>query len=76
LFEDAFVSRWLFDVELLARLRNHLGTELALRAVTEVPLSAWVEVDGSKLRVVHMLQVPLDLWRIARRYRLRSRPHA
>jgi glycosyltransferase involved in cell wall biosynthesis len=71
LFGEPFISPWLFDVELLARLRNHLGTDLALRAVSEVPLSAWIEVGGSKLRPSSMARVPRDLFRIARTYRLR-----
>jgi glycosyltransferase involved in cell wall biosynthesis len=71
LFGQPFISPWLFDVELLARLKNHLGTDLALRAVSEVPLAAWIEVGGSKLRPSSMARVPRDLWKIAKTYRLR-----
>lgn len=68
LFADPFTSPWLFDVELLARLRNHLGRDAVLRAVVEVPLQAWHEVGGSKMRASHMAAVPLGLLRISRRY--------
>ena len=71
LFADPFVSPWLFDVELLARLRNHLGRDAVLRAVVEVPLQAWREVGGSKMSAAHMAAVPLGLLRIARRYNSR-----
>lgn len=70
LFADPFTSPWLFDVELLARLRNHLGHEAVLGAVVEVPLHAWHEVGGSKMSAAHMAAVPLGLLRISRRYNM------
>jgi glycosyltransferase involved in cell wall biosynthesis len=68
LFGDPFQSRWIFDVEILARLRNHVGREAAPGALTEVPLTEWSEVGGSKLRSAHMLRAPLELLRISARY--------
>jgi glycosyltransferase involved in cell wall biosynthesis len=68
LFGEPFVTTWLFDVELLARLRNHLGREAFLRAVIEVPLNRWSEVAGSKLRLTHMLKVPYELLQIRAHY--------
>ena len=64
LFKDAFVTKWLFDVELLARLRNHLGEKKNLEACVEVPLNTWVEVDGSKLSFRYLIKVPFDLLKI------------
>lgn len=55
LFGRPFHSCWLFDVELLLRLRGH---------VEEVPLRAWREVDGSKLGLGAMLRAPFELARI------------
>lgn len=51
-----FGSRWVFDVELLARLLGRLGDEphLAERDFLEVPVHAWRDVSGSKLRLPHM----------------------
>ena len=71
-FEQPFLSRWLFDVEVLARLRNFVGTEALITGAIEAPLARWHHVDGSKLTLDGMLRVPLDLWRISRRYN--SRP--
>ena len=68
LFADPFVTRWLFDVELLVRLRNHFGPEGFLGAAIEVPLNAWHEVSGSKLNLAHMARVPVELLRIRSRY--------
>lgn len=64
LFNDAFFTKWLFDVELLARLRNHLGEKKILEACVEVPLNAWKDVSGSKLRLSHFIKVPFDLLKI------------
>jgi dolichyl-phosphate beta-glucosyltransferase len=64
---EPFTSRWLFDVELLARLRR--VTDDPATAAIEHPLTAWRHSAASKLTAGAMLRAPLDLWRIARRYR-------
>lgn len=66
-FADRFLTRWLFDLEMLARLRNVVGLA-AMDAVREVPLGTWVEVGGSKLRLREMIGVPLELLAIRARY--------
>jgi len=72
LFADRFITRWLFDIEILARLRNHVGPEGTL-GVTEVPLMEWTEVGGSKLRPAHVARVPVELLKIAVHYNTRRR---
>ena len=69
-FEEPFVSRWLFDVEILARRIHAAGgsaAELQGR-IYEYPLMEWVDVGGSKLRTLDYLRAALDLVRISRRY--------
>lgn len=68
LFRDPFITVWSFDLEILMRLRMHLGSERFLRATIEVPLAAWREIGGSKLTLRHMLSMPVDLLRIRQRY--------
>jgi dolichyl-phosphate beta-glucosyltransferase len=68
LFDQPFSSRWVFDVEMLARLRNVVGRDRMLTDVLEFPLWTWHGVDGSKMRFSAMLRAPLELWAIARRY--------
>jgi dolichyl-phosphate beta-glucosyltransferase len=68
LFDEPFVSTWCFDVEILARIIGRLGTTRTRRAVIEVPLVRWHEVGGSKVRLSHMVAMPLELWRIRARY--------
>ncbi len=50
MFTDPFRSRWIFDVELLARLIAAEGREAAIAQIYEMPLEAWSEVAGSKLK--------------------------
>jgi glycosyltransferase involved in cell wall biosynthesis len=66
-FEAPFRSRWLFDVELLARLiRAHGSAGAAAAAVCELPLERWTDVAGSKLRARDYLRALGELARIRR----------
>ena len=65
---EPFCSRWLFDVEILARFRNHYGSPACLQRVMEEPLRAWQDKAGSKLRIKDFLLIPGELWRLHQRY--------
>jgi glycosyltransferase involved in cell wall biosynthesis len=68
-FSDPFVSRWAFDVELLARLGARLGSmEAAAEAIYELPLHTWIHAPGSKVRPLDFPRSVLELVRISRRY--------
>jgi dolichyl-phosphate beta-glucosyltransferase len=69
-FGEPFLTRWLFDLEMLVRARNTLG-RAAIDATREVPLTRWEEVSGSKLGARDMIHVPLELLRIRRHYNRR-----
>ncbi|MDL2231625.1 glycosyltransferase [Porphyromonadaceae bacterium OttesenSCG-928-L07] len=60
IFKEKFISKWLFDVELLLRIQN-AGR---LKEVKEIPLNIWTEQGGSKIKFVHLLRIPRDLLRI------------
>jgi glycosyltransferase involved in cell wall biosynthesis len=65
MFARAFVSRWIFDVELLVRLIRHKGSTWAARAaVHELHLNAWRDVEGSKLRALDFARAPWELLKI------------
>ncbi|MBD3673516.1 MAG: glycosyltransferase [Planctomycetaceae bacterium] len=62
-----FLSRWVFDVELIKRLKLVHGNDFFNRVpLWEQPLESWEEVAGSKLRPRDFLIAGLDLWRIWR----------
>jgi hypothetical protein len=72
LFAETFLTRWLFDVELVARLIESTGERghaRALEAIYELPLESWHDVGASKVRPLDFLRSGLDLLRIRRRYR-------
>ena len=70
-FARPFVSPWIFDVELLARLGDELrarGGPTLREVVFEYPLMVWRDVAGSKVRLRHFVTVFFDLVRIAFRH--------
>ena len=69
-FRDPFLTRWLFDLEMLARLRNEIGVA-GMEIAREVPLGRWEEVGGSKLRLMDMVHVPLELVKLRSHYNTR-----
>jgi hypothetical protein len=72
LFNSPFISRWLFDVELLARLLPYGRTQRQSQVI-EVPLPEWVDVPGSKVSLAAAAWALCDLLRIARVHRQRGR---
>jgi dolichyl-phosphate beta-glucosyltransferase len=70
-FSQPFDSRWIFDVELLARLiRLRRGTsQRSLREIVyEFPLEQWEDVAGSKLKRGDFFKAVADLSAIWWRY--------
>lgn len=67
-FEKPFKTKWLFDVEIFARIKQILGRDELMRQTLEVPLRVWKDVKGSKLRLMDFGKVPLDLIRIKMHY--------
>jgi glycosyltransferase involved in cell wall biosynthesis len=71
IFAEPFLTRWLFDIEILARwLRLRAADrERVARFIREVPVACWRDVSGSRLKIRDFARVPLDLWKVRRRYR-------
>jgi dolichyl-phosphate beta-glucosyltransferase len=70
--EEPFASRWVFDVEILARLNrmHRRGQAPPLASLLyEHPLMRWVDVRGSKVSLADFPAAALDLLRIHLRYR-------
>jgi dolichyl-phosphate beta-glucosyltransferase len=68
-----FSSRWIFDVEILARLdvllRSSGGPTVA-ESLYEFPLDEWYEIAGSRLRMTDFLRATVELTDLCWRYRL------
>jgi dolichyl-phosphate beta-glucosyltransferase len=68
LFAEPFLSRWIFDVEIIARLVRQRGRDAAARAIYELPIRTWHDVKGSKVRSTDFIRALKDLWKIHRAY--------
>ncbi len=66
---EPFASRWIFDVELLARVAAAPALIAPQHRVREVPLEQWVAASGSRLRLRDFLAAPWELLKIRRRRR-------
>ena len=70
IFADPFLSRWVFDVEILARYQKlFLDQHHSLaRVIYEYPLETWVDVAGSKVHPGDFLIAFWDILRIHFKY--------
>jgi len=68
LFAQPFVSRWIFDVEIIARFMKLPASErpAAAAAIYEYPLPVWKDIDGSKVKPFDFFKALRDLYLIWR----------
>jgi putative flippase GtrA len=67
LFEQPFGSRWIFDVEMLARYLSHGGT---IDGLYEQTISRWADIGGSKVKPIDFLRAFREMIAIYRNYPL------
>ncbi len=67
---EPFESRWIFDVELLARymVRHRGDSDLVRNHIYEYPLPEWTDVAGSKVRPDDFFKAIGELYHVYRRY--------
>lgn len=67
LIESPFLTRWIFDVELIARLTaaHRRGQGPAPESIMfEAPLDTWRDVPGSKVKPTDFLRSGIELFRV------------
>ena len=72
IFTESFLTKWIFDVEILARYiatGSRSFQEVISGAIIEYPLETWADVPGSKLRLKDFFGSGLELVRIWFHYR-------
>lgn len=62
IFIAPFISKWLFDVELLFRIKKQYRE--VENKIIEVPLKRWEDKSGSKIKFSYYFQAPFDLLKI------------
>ncbi len=78
LFNQPFMTPWLFDVEIFLRLQKKFGKTTLQKGVLEFPLMHWTEVGDSKLKLKHTIKIPAQLlklhyqYNIARKFKTKS----
>jgi len=70
-FETPFLSRWVFDVEIIARYKTRMGKRgrSIVPAIYERPLHQWRDIGASKVHAGDAAQAYVDLAKIFLRYR-------
>ena len=71
IFGAPFLSRWIFDVEIIARFVQQRGRDAAANAIYELPIKVWHDVKGSKVKSTDFIRALGDLWKIHRAYNRR-----
>ncbi len=62
---EKFRTRWIFDVELIARMRKTFRDVFAPQEVIfEYPLTEWIDIEGSKVKALDFLRAFGDLLKI------------
>jgi glycosyltransferase involved in cell wall biosynthesis len=69
MFNEKFVTRWIFDVEIFLRMKKFYGKELVQNLICEQPLKRWIHADGSKLSMRDSVKIVGQLLEIAVHYR-------
>lgn len=69
-FNQKFITRWLFDVEIFLRMRKYFKLEKARQFICEKPLKRWIHADGSKLSMKDSIKIIGQLGQIAWRYNI------
>lgn len=61
LFREAFITHWVFDLEIMLRARSLL--------ILECPVRSWEDVAGSKVKILReSFRVFTDLWKLRKKY--------
>lgn len=67
LFSEPFITSWVFDVEIIARLiRSRRGKDIpqAEFVICEVPLQEWYDIPGSKVKPYDFLKAMAEMIQI------------
>ncbi len=76
IFQDPFHSKWIFDVELIARfskLKTTVNPSIDVQSfIYELPLPIWHDIKGSKLQPLDFFKAFFELLQIYRIYHFKT----
>jgi glycosyltransferase involved in cell wall biosynthesis len=70
IFAQPFITNWIFDIELFARMIKQYGIDEIYKKVYEFPLTAWRDVHGSKIKKLDFIRQIFDMYKIKKHYKL------
>lgn len=73
LFNQPFMTPWLFDVEIFLRLQKKFGKTTLQNGVLEYPLLHWTEVGDSRLKLKHTIKIPMQLLKLHFQYNIANK---
>lgn len=68
LFNEKFSSKWIFDVEIIARFIQSRGVSEVEASIYEYPLKKWQHIEGSKVKFGDFVRAFFELLGIHRQY--------
>ncbi|AUC80798.1 glycosyltransferase [Lacinutrix sp. Bg11-31] len=69
IFKEPFKTKWLFDVELLARTKKKQGANYCKANILEVPLNQWHDTEDTRISFLDFLKTPFALVKLYFNYR-------
>jgi len=67
-FQERFISKWLFDVEIFFRIINLYSRKELQNKSREIPLKSWIDSDNSKVKITYFFKMWHDIYSINRKY--------
>jgi len=64
-FELPFITKWLFDIEILKRLNALYSSDIITNRTLEYPLENWIDDGNTRIKLKDFIRVPIDLMKIA-----------
>ncbi len=59
-YNQRFISNWLFDIKIFLRLKKHIRINDLLHRISKEPLDRWIEVEGSKITLKESFLIPIN----------------
>jgi len=72
LFIEKFKSNWTFDLEVFYRFLKKYKDLNITNIAKEIPLEKWEDKSGSKLKLKHIIKIPIDLIKLYFFYNLKK----
>ena len=70
IFNEPFISKWLFDVEIFFRMISLFGRSGIQNHLREIPLKAWVDTPDSRVSPLYFFTLWWDLFKISKKYKV------